>query len=74
VEGDTIEDNNRAVGTVVVRGGSVLIADRDRSHAQSLAGALRSQNIEVSVVDPAAFPKTSRDSKIRRRVLSNVRR
>jgi len=58
VEGDTIEDNNRAVGTVVVRGRpQVLIADRDRSHAQSLAGALRSQNIEVTVVDPAGIPK-----------------
>jgi len=58
VEGDTIEDNNRAVGTVVVRGRpQVLIADRDRSHAQSLAGALRSQNIEVTLVDPAGIPK-----------------
>src|SRR5438093_1578862 len=53
VEGDTIEENNRAVGTVVVRGRpQVLLADRDRSHAQSLAGALRSQNIEVTVVEP----------------------
>ena len=57
VEGDTIEDNNRAVGTVVVRGKpQVLLADRDRSHAQSLAGALRSQNIDVSVVEPTQIP------------------
>src|SRR5207245_2087939 len=57
VEGDTIEDNNRAVGTVVVRGRpQVLLADRDRSHAQSLAGALRSQNIEVTVVEPPQLP------------------
>ncbi|HEY3097714.1 MAG TPA: VWA domain-containing protein [Methylomirabilota bacterium] len=58
VEGDTIEDNNRAVGTVVVRGRpQVLLADRDRSHAASLAAALRSQNIEVTVVDPPGIPK-----------------
>ena len=58
VDGDTIEDNNRAVGTVVVRGRpQVLVADKDRSHAQSLAAALRSQNIEVTVVEPAGIPK-----------------
>ncbi|MBI4627477.1 MAG: VWA domain-containing protein, partial [Candidatus Rokubacteria bacterium] len=58
VEGDTIEDNNRTVGTVVVRGRpQVLLADRDKGHAQSLAGALRSQNIEVTVVEPDAIPK-----------------
>src|SRR5262249_17733589 len=52
VDGDTIEDNNRAVGSVVVRGRpQVLLAEKDRSHAQSLASALRSQNIEVTVVD-----------------------
>ncbi|MGH7276913.1 MAG: VWA domain-containing protein [Candidatus Rokuibacteriota bacterium] len=57
VDGDTIEDNNRAVGTVVVRGRpQVLLADRDRTHAQSLTGALRSQNIEVTVVEPPAIP------------------
>jgi uncharacterized membrane protein len=58
VEGDTIEDNNRAIGTVVVRGKpQVLLADKDRGHAQSLAGALRSQNIEVTVVEPPQIPK-----------------
>jgi uncharacterized membrane protein len=58
VDGDTIEDNNRAVGTVVVRGRpQVLLADRDRSHAASLVAALRSQNIEVTVVDPPGIPK-----------------
>jgi len=57
VEGDTIEENNRAVGAVVVRGRpQVLLADRDRSHAQSLAGALRSQNIDVTVVEPPGIP------------------
>ena len=58
VDGDTIEDNNRAVGTVVVRGRpQVLLADKDRGHAQSLVAALRSQNIEVTVVEPANIPK-----------------
>ncbi|HLB15845.1 MAG TPA: VWA domain-containing protein [Burkholderiales bacterium] len=58
VPGDTIEENNRAVGTVLVRGRPrVLIADRDRQHAQPLAAALRSQRIEVAVVDPAGIPK-----------------
>jgi Ca-activated chloride channel family protein len=58
VDGDTIEDNNRAVGTVVVRGRpQVLLADKDRAHAQSLAAALRSQNIDVTVVEPTGIPK-----------------
>jgi uncharacterized membrane protein len=58
VDGDTIEDNNRAVGTVVVRGRpQVLLADKDRTHAQSLAAALRSQNIDVTVVEPPGIPK-----------------
>jgi uncharacterized membrane protein len=58
VEGDTIEDNNRAVGTVVVRGRpQVLLAEKDKSQAQSLAGALRSQNIDVTVVEAAQLPK-----------------
>jgi Ca-activated chloride channel family protein len=57
VDGDTIEDNNRAVGAVVVRGRpQVLVADKDRTHAQSLAGALRSQNIDVTVVEPSGIP------------------
>jgi Ca-activated chloride channel homolog len=57
VEGDTIEENNRAVGAIVVRGRpQVLLADRDRSHAQSLAAALRSQNIDVTVVEPPQIP------------------
>ncbi len=58
VEGDTIEENNRSVGTVVVRGRpQVLLAEKDRSHAQSLAAALRSQNIQVTVVDAGQIPK-----------------
>jgi uncharacterized membrane protein len=58
VDGDTIEDNNRAVGTVVVRGKpQVLLAEKDRSQAQSLAAALRSQNMDVTVVEAAQIPK-----------------
>ena len=57
VAGDTIEENNRAVGTVLVRGRpQVLIADRDRNHAQSLASALRAQQLEVTLVDPSRIP------------------
>src|SRR3989441_8962329 len=57
VDGDTIEDNNRAVGATGVRARpQVLLADGDRSHAQSLAGALRSQNIDVTVVEPQQIP------------------
>jgi uncharacterized membrane protein len=57
VDGDTIEDNNRAVGTVVVRGRpQVLLAEKERPHAQSLAAALRSQNIDVTVVDASGIP------------------
>jgi uncharacterized membrane protein len=57
-DGDTIEDNNRAVGTVVVRGRPrVLLAEKEPAHAQPLAAALRSQNIEVTVVDPGQIPR-----------------
>ena len=58
VEGDTIEENNRAVGTVVVRGRpQVLLAEKDRAQAQALAAALRSQTIEVTVVDAGGIPR-----------------
>jgi uncharacterized membrane protein len=58
VDGDTIEDNNRAVGTVVVRGKpQVLLAEKDKSHAQSLAAALRTQNMDVTVVEASQVPK-----------------
>jgi uncharacterized membrane protein len=35
----------------------VLLADRDRTHAGSLASALRSQNIDVTVVEPSGIPQ-----------------
>ncbi len=57
-EGDTIEENNRAVGTVVVRGRlQVLVAEKERAHAQALSAALRAQNIDVEVVEPERIPK-----------------
>jgi Ca-activated chloride channel homolog len=57
VDGDTIEDNNRAVGTVLVRGRpQVLIVDRDRTHAQALASALRAQQLEITITDPSGIP------------------
>jgi uncharacterized membrane protein len=58
VEGDTIEENNRAIGTVVVRGRpQVLLAEKSRDQAQALAAALRSQHVDVTVVEPSGIPK-----------------
>ncbi len=58
VEGDTLEDNNRAVGTVVVRGRpAVLLAEKDGGQALSLASALRSQSIDVTVVGAEQIPR-----------------
>jgi uncharacterized membrane protein len=58
VDGDTIEENNRAVGTLVVRGRpQVLLAEKDRNQAQALAAALRSQHMDVTVVAADKIPK-----------------
>ena len=58
VEGDTIEENNRALGTLVVRGRpQVLLAEKDRAQAQALAAALRSQHVDVTVVEADKIPK-----------------
>jgi uncharacterized membrane protein len=58
VDGDAIEENNRAVGTLVVRGRpQVLLAEKDRNQAQALAAALRSQHVDVTVVDADKIPK-----------------
>lgn len=57
-EGDTIIENNRAVGTVLVHGRpQVLLADKDRGHAASLAAALRAQQLEVTLVEPGGIPR-----------------
>jgi uncharacterized membrane protein len=58
VEGDTVEQNNRAVATIVVRGRpQVLLAEKDRTHAQALGAALRAQHIDVHVVAADRVPK-----------------
>jgi uncharacterized membrane protein len=58
VEGDTIEENNRAVGTIVVRGRpQVLLAEKQRDQAQALTAALRTQHVDVTVVEPDRIPK-----------------
>ena len=58
VEGDTIEENNRAVGLTAVRGKPlVLYAEKDRAQGTHLVSALRSQHIEVEQVDPDHVPK-----------------
>ncbi|HME92601.1 MAG TPA: VWA domain-containing protein [Methylomirabilota bacterium] len=58
VDGDTIEENNRAIGTLVVRGRpQVLLAEKDRTQAQALSAALRSQHVDVTVVEADKIPK-----------------
>src|SRR5260370_21902903 len=58
VEGDTIEENNRALGTMVVRRRpQVLLAEKDRAQAQALAAALRSQHVDVTVEQADKIPK-----------------
>jgi uncharacterized membrane protein len=59
VDGDVIEENNRAIGLTVVRGKpQVLLVDKDESQAQNLANALRSQYIDVRLVGPDGLPST----------------
>ncbi len=73
-EGDPIEENKRAVGTVVVRGRpQVLLAEKERAHAQALSAALRAQHIEVEVVESERIPKDlARLQKYDGLILSNV--
>ena len=74
VEGDIIEENNRAVGTVVVRGRpQVLLVEKDRSQAQALTAALRAQHIDVELVEAERIPKdTAGLQKYDGVILSNV--
>jgi hypothetical protein len=59
VEGDVIEENNRAVGLTAVRGRpQVLLVDKEPPQAAPLAAALRSQHIDVRVAGPEALPAT----------------
>ena len=58
VANDTIEENNRAAGVVAVRGQpKVLVVDRDPGQARHLLGALRAQEMDPVLVEPAAFPR-----------------
>jgi Ca-activated chloride channel family protein len=59
VEGDVIEENNRAIGLTVVRGRpQVLLVDKDPTQATNLVGALRSQHIDVKSVGMDGLPTT----------------
>jgi uncharacterized membrane protein len=59
VEGDVIDENNRAIGLTVVRGKpQVLLVEKDPPQAQSLVNALRSQYIDVKLVGPTGLPTT----------------
>jgi uncharacterized membrane protein len=57
VEGDVIDENNRAIGITVVRGKpQVLLVDKEAAQAQNLVNALRSQYIDVKLVGPDGLP------------------
>jgi uncharacterized membrane protein len=59
VEGDIIEENNRAIGITVVRGKpQVLLVDKDPGQAANLVAALRSQHIDVKTAGPDGLPTT----------------
>jgi len=74
VEGDVIEENNRAIGITVVRGKpQVLLVDKDPAQAGNLAAALRSQHIEVKLAGPDGLPTSMAAlEKFDGLVLSNV--
>jgi Ca-activated chloride channel family protein len=57
-DGDGIVENNRAIGTVLVHGRPmVLLADKDKGNAASLAAALRAQQLDVTLVEPSGIPR-----------------
>jgi Mg-chelatase subunit ChlD len=56
---DGIEENNRGIGLVAVRGRPrVLYVEKDRDQGINLLNALRSQSLEVEMVGPEALPKS----------------
>ncbi|RPI08814.1 MAG: VWA domain-containing protein, partial [Zetaproteobacteria bacterium] len=58
-QGDTIEENNRGIGLVAVRGRPrVLYVEKDRDQGTNLLSALRSQRLQVEMVGPEALPRT----------------
>jgi Mg-chelatase subunit ChlD len=56
---DVIEENNRGIGLVAVRGKPrVLYVEKDRDQGVNLLHALRSQSLQVEMVGPEALPTT----------------
>lgn len=56
---DAIQENNRGVGLVAVRGRPrVLYVEKDRDQGVNLLRALRSQHLDVEMVGPEALPKS----------------
>jgi Mg-chelatase subunit ChlD len=54
---DVIEENNRGVGLVAVRGRPrVLYVEKDRDQGAHLLNALRTQNLQVEMVGPESLP------------------
>ena len=56
---DGIEENNRGVGLVAVRGRPrVLYVEKDRDQGANLLNALRAQNLQVEMVGSEGLPST----------------
>ena len=56
---DVIEENNRGVGAVAVRGRPrVLYVEKDRDQGANLLNALRAQNLDVEIVGSDALPRS----------------
>ena len=71
---DVVEENNRGIGVVAVRGRPrVLYVEKDRDQGANLLNALKSQNLQVEMVGPEALP-TGMDglNKYDSVILSNV--
>jgi uncharacterized membrane protein len=57
---DVVEENNRGVGLVAVRGRPrVLYVEKDRDQGAHLLSALRAQNLQVEMVGTEALPATT---------------
>ena len=71
---DVIEENNRGVGVVAVRGRPrVLYVEKDRDQGAHLLNALRTQNLQVEMVGPEGLPTTMAGlTKYDSVILSNV--
>jgi len=71
---DVIEENNRGIGLVAVRGRPrVLYVEKDRDQGTNLLKALRTQSLQVEMVGPEGLPKTADGlNKYDSIILSNV--